>query len=230
MFHVGDLVRIKDWASGSSFIWGTCAKIRQEVLGRGYRLETRGRVLDNSVFNKDWLEPAFKEGTRVRIKSFERMREEFGGSEVTIHTPTFFFVDKMKPLCGLYATIDRVSGRKIFLTNWSDKEIHRESIGCNGLDWSYSTYMVEPVEKMWVLFDYKDRNIPIEMEEVVTALRVEGIACFESEVSPVPGIFYRPRIERGGFDFIIDVSDEVDWDLVKEFLLNENMIRMGKNS
>lgn len=248
MFQEGDLVRIKDWKewnkdfrSPSRLAYsGDIGTVTEVIRQRGttyYRLDTQTlkRPITIMTWREDMLEPAFIPGRRVRIRSWESMAEEFGETgRGDLSTPRFLFTGKMKPLCGLYATIDRVTENRLTLKDWSDKEVHdRTRLGI-GRDWHYTKEMIELVPSMSVLLDFKTPVFPEKAREVVRSLQKKEIRFFGKnhgwflpDISDVYWIESSTTLKQ---DFTIDISAEVDWHLVKEFLLNENMIKMGKNS
>lgn len=80
----------------------------------------------------------FKVGDRVRIKSWEQMQKEFGGNDNKIFCKKDF-IAPMKYLCGRTATISKITGSDISLTDWSNSE-------GDPYRWNYSTDMVELVK------------------------------------------------------------------------------------
>lgn len=252
MFQEGDLVRIKDWKewdkgfrSPSRLAYsGDFGVVTEVIQQRGtayYRLNTqtlKRPITLIMTWREGLLEPAFIPGRRVRIRSWESMAEEFGehedGINTHLSTPRFLFTIPMKPLCGLYATIDRVLGNRITLKDWSDKEAHdRTLLGCGG-DWYYTEEMIELVPSMSVLLDFKNPVFPKKARNVVKFLKEKEIRFFGKNhgwfLPDIPDVYWIDSSATLKQDFTIDISAEVDWDLVKEFLLNENRIRMGKNS
>ena len=165
------------------------------------------------------------------------MAEEFGEHEDGIHahlsTPTFVFTIKMKPLCGLYATIDKALGNRLTLKDWSDKEAHARTLLGGMGDWCYTKEMIELVPSMSVLLDFKNPVFPKKAEEVVKFLKKKEIRFFGKNhgwfLPDIPDVYWINSSITLRQDFTIDISAEVDWNLVKEFLLNENRIRMGKD-
>lgn len=247
MFQEGDLVRIKDWKewdkdfrSPLRFAYsGDIGTVTEVIPQRGttcYRLDTQTlkRPITIMTWREDLLEPAFIPGRRVRIRSWESMAEEFGETEGgNLSTPRFLFTGEMGPLCGLYATIDRVFGTTLTLKDWSDKEVHdRTHSGIVG-DWFYTKEMVELVPSMSVMLDFKKPVFPKKAEEVVRSLKKKEIRFFGKNhgwfLPDIPDVYWISSSVTLKQDFTIDISTKVDWDLVKDFLLNENRIRMGKN-
>ena len=195
MFRVGDLVRIKDWKewdedfrSPFRFAYsGDIGTVTEVIPQRGttyYRLDTQTlkRPIAGMTWREDLLEPAFIPGRRVRIKSWESMAEEFGeiGGRLRriIDTPRFQFVEDMRPLCGLYATIDRVLGTTLTLKDWSDKEVHDRTNSGIGVDWFYTKEMVKLVPSMSVMLDFKKPVFPKKAKEVVRSLKKKEIRFF----------------------------------------------------
>lgn len=247
MFQVGDLVRIKDWKEWDmdfkapsrlaySGDIGTVTEVIRDIRATYYRLNTQTlkRPMTIMTWREDLLEPAFIPGRRVRIRSWESMAEEFG--EIgggTLSTPGFTFAREMKPLCGLYATIDKVIENRPTLKDWSDKEVHdRTRFGAVG-DWFYTKEMTELVPSMSVLLDFKTPVFPEKASKVVKSLQKKEIRFLGKNhgwfLTDIQDIYWIESSTTLKQDFTIDISAEVDWDLVKEFLLNENRIRMGKD-
>ena len=79
----------------------------------------------------------FKVGDRVRIKSWEQMEKEFGRSCGKIPCMCIFSKE-MSHLCGRTATISKINGSIVDLTNWSDNN--------NTMSWIISTDMIELVD------------------------------------------------------------------------------------
>lgn len=250
MFQEGDLVRIKDWKEWDKDFKspprlaysGDIGTVTEVISQRGttyYRLDTQTlkRPITIMTWREDLLEPAFIPGRRVRIRSWESMAEEFGEIGAGIHahicTPRFVFSSEMKPLCGLYATIDRVVGNRPTLKDWGDKEAHdRTLLGRMG-DWYYTKEMIELVPSMSVLLDFKNPVFPKKARDAVKFLKEKEIRFFGKNhgwfLPDIPDVYWINSSTILKKDFTIDISSEVDWDLVKEFLLNENRIRMGKD-
>lgn len=246
MFQEGDLVRIKDWKEWNedfktplrlaySGDFGVVTEVIRERGTTYYRLDTQTlkRPMTIMTWREDLLEPAFIPGRRVRIRSWESMAEEFGKFGCSLSTPRFLFAREMKPLCGLYATIDKVIENRPTLKDWSDKEVHdRTRLGTTG-DWYYTKEMIELVPSMSVLLDFKTPVFPKKAREVVRSLQKKEIRFFGKNhgwfLSHISDIYWIESSTTLKQDFTIDISAEVDWDLVKEFLLNENRIRMGKD-
>ena len=79
----------------------------------------------------------FKVGDKVRIRSWESMKSEFGGKSGLV--PTYApFIDLMKPLCGRTAVISSINGKKVTLKNWSNTD--------GDVCWDYSIDMLEPAQ------------------------------------------------------------------------------------
>lgn len=78
----------------------------------------------------------FEVGDRVRIKSWDRMVEEYTEEASGITLPVSRFDNAMKPLCGLTATIKDIDGDLVKLKNWSDGDEHT---------WTFTIYMIERV-------------------------------------------------------------------------------------
>lgn len=77
----------------------------------------------------------FKVGDRVRIKSWDRMAEEYTEEASGITLPVSRFDNAMKPLCGEPAIIKTIGNRYVGL------EFYNKKLNTN---WTYSTYMLEP--------------------------------------------------------------------------------------
>lgn len=77
----------------------------------------------------------FKVGDRVRIKSWDRMAEEYIEEASGITLPVSRFDNAMKPLCGEPAIIKTIGDRYVGL------EFYNKKLNTN---WTYSTYMLEP--------------------------------------------------------------------------------------
>ena len=247
MFQVGDLVRIKDWkewdmdfkAPSKLAYSGDIGTVTEVIPQRGttyYRLNTQTlkRPITIMTWREDLLEPAFIPGRRVRIRSWESMAEEFGETEGgNLSTPRFLFTGEMKPLCGLYATIDKVIENRLTLKDWSDKEVHDRTRLGTTRDWFYTKEMVELVPSMSVLLDFKNPVFPEKARKVVKSLEKKEIRFFGKNhgwfLSHISDIYWIESSTTLKQDFTIDISAEVDWDLVQDFLLNENRIRMGKD-
>ena len=81
----------------------------------------------------------FKVGDRVRIRSWDDMVKEYGLDwEGDIPTPCYFFIDKMRILCGVEATITKIDDEKVTLDQF-DK--HKDEGG----KWNYSIFMIEKI-------------------------------------------------------------------------------------
>lgn len=78
----------------------------------------------------------FKVGDRVRIKSWEQMKKEFGMRTDWINC-RYGFNRNMQHLCGRIATISAIDDYEVKLINWSDDSDTR--------DWAISTDMIELV-------------------------------------------------------------------------------------
>ena len=77
----------------------------------------------------------FKVGDRVRIRGWDDMRKEFGGTTTCINVP-YSFTEDMRPLCGAVATIKEIWGdNSVKLGNWN---------AAGGAGWSFTTDMLEP--------------------------------------------------------------------------------------
>lgn len=86
-------------------------------------------INEHEKCNKDKKQShQFKIGDRVRFKTWEQLREELGSHRGCM-------VNGMKHLCGTYATITKIKGDMVELTDFSTQE--------NG-DWIYFADMIEP--------------------------------------------------------------------------------------
>lgn len=82
--------------------------------------------------------PEFKVGDRIRIKSWEQMKEEFGVSCWDSIPCDLTFTQGMKHLCWRTANIEDIyRGYRVYLKDWSDTSW--------GLEWSISIDMIEHV-------------------------------------------------------------------------------------
>lgn len=111
-------------------------------------------------WDEEMLEPAFKVGTRVRIKDWENAVRD---------TPAF--VSSMRHLCGRYATIERIVDDKIWLIDWSDTR--------GDLVWRYDINMVEPIMPITVSVDF-DGTITKSAEHGQEGFNVLRENCKES--------------------------------------------------
>lgn len=80
----------------------------------------------------------FKVGDRVRIKSWEQMEKEFGKNSCEEINCNPTFIECMSYLCGRTASIVKINGEAVKLTDWSDSE--------DTARWSFSTDMIELVD------------------------------------------------------------------------------------
>lgn len=97
------------------------------------------------VFPKEILQDAFSEGSRVRIRSWESMEEEFGTNGYGNIPCRRTFIKNMRHLCGRYATIAGVYDGSVGLRDWSDD---------SDTVWHYSEDMIEPVPCLTVSVDF----------------------------------------------------------------------------
>lgn len=91
----------------------------------------------------------FKVGDRVRIRSWDDMRKEFGGTTACINVP-YSFTKNMRPLCGAVATIKEIRGDIVELGGWSTKA---------DTYWNFTAGMLEPafiVGRCYQLHDGSD--------------------------------------------------------------------------
>ena len=188
MFRLGQLVKIKSaaeimsyqraggldgWNVGNTyfnpsmlFYCGGYATISAYRVDNKYALESAFGIPGGERINRwDWdeemLEPAFKVGTRVRIKDWETIKscgvENFPGS--------------MRHLCGRYATIERIVNDRIWLKDWSNTS--------GDLIWSYTIDMVEPIMPITVSVDF-DGTITKSAEHGQEGFNVLRENCKES--------------------------------------------------
>lgn len=128
---------------------GAAARISEKV-GEAYTLKDFSGVPfmeDFSwVFPKEILEDAFSVGSRVRIRSWESMVEEFGTNGYGSIPCRRSFTESMRHLCGRFATITgRSFNGSVGLRDWSDD---------SGTVWRYSEDMIEPVPCLTVSVDF----------------------------------------------------------------------------
>lgn len=78
----------------------------------------------------------FKVGDRVRIRGWDDMRKEFGGTTTCINVP-YSFTEDMRPLCGVAATIKEIYTKGVVeLGDWDTNN----DAAC----WTFTTGMLEP--------------------------------------------------------------------------------------
>lgn len=185
MFREGQLVRIKSaaeimsypkhnegWHVGRTyfnpsmlFYCGGYATISDYSGNNRYRFESAfgipgGELIQRWDWDEEMLEPAFKVGTRVRIKDWENA-----------NSSDYAFVPLMRHLCGRYATIERIVGNNISLKDWSNTE--------GDLVWRYSIDMVEPIMPITVSVDF-DGTITKSAEHGQEGFNVLRENCKES--------------------------------------------------
>lgn len=113
----------------------------------------------------------FKVGDRVRIKSWDRMAEEYTERSYGIELPLLcHFVKGMKCLCGLTATIDKIDNDIVKLKDWSDDDEH-------GI-WTYSTDMLEKVASLIV--DYNTSRNMVAYEPYTIGVKTCGKNLFDN--------------------------------------------------
>ena len=116
----------------------------------------------------------FKVGDRVRIKSWDEMAEEYNERSYGIELPSSpKFVNSMKCLCGLTATIDKINNDIVKLKDWSDDDDE------HGI-WTYSTYMLEKVTN--IIVDYNTSQNMVAYEPYTIGVGhvehvIDGITC-----------------------------------------------------
>ncbi len=81
--------------------------------------------------------PKFKVGQRVQFKTWKEMEKEFGIGVCGSIKCECSFLAEMKPLCGTYATITGIKGKRITLDDFSSDADHL---------WNFSVDMVKAVE------------------------------------------------------------------------------------
>lgn len=114
----------------------------------------------------------FKVGDRVRIKSWDKMAEEYTEEKSGngINLPFSRFDICVKHLCGLTATIKMIDDDgRVQLEDWSDDDKHDI--------WTYSTYMLEKVTNLIVDYNtsqnmvvYEPYTIGVEVEHTIDAI------------------------------------------------------------
>lgn len=218
MFRTGQLVRIKSaaeimsypevdngWNVGRTyfnpsmlFYCGGYATISRYNGNDGYRLESAfgipgGEFIRRWDWDEEMLEPAFKVGTRVRIKDWENAVRD---------APAF--VPLMRHLCGRYATIERIEGNRLWLKDWSNTE--------GDLVWRYDIDMVEPIMPITVSVDF-DGTITKSAEHGQEGFNVLRENCKESmDYLSKRGVsFYLLTARQEYLQEAIDLCKE--WDL-----------------
>lgn len=126
----------------------------------------------------------FKVGDRVRIKSWDRMAEEYTEEKYGngIQLPVSRFDIDMKPLCGLTATIKDIDNEYVKLEDWSNGEEP-----C----WTFTTYMLEKVytiaDSRWfespttLSFDFKIDDK--DWEEICSAIGIKPVVSHIDDVA-----------------------------------------------
>ncbi|QNO18957.1 hypothetical protein [Caproicibacterium amylolyticum] len=106
--------------------------------------------------NKHWLHESdvapveehtkekFYVGQRVRIRQFDDMKEEFGINGRGNIGCNETFVTLMEPLCGKFATISSICGKRIGLCSFQNCDDIRTN-------WQYSTDMIEPADSQTIV-------------------------------------------------------------------------------
>lgn len=221
---------------------------------RVYKLkDVKGFIfnLPTSYFPEAMLESAFKRGTRVQIRSWDKMEEEFGTDGEGMIMCRAFFSNDMRHLCGRYATIARVyDGGMVTLTDWSSED--------GGVSWRYSTDMVEPVSSLTVSVDFDGtitqaahpgsagfNELAPACKEAMTNLHDLGVRFYlltsrreylEEAVDKckewgLPIQTWDPNVKKMT-DFYIDDKDvscqRIDWEQIYAFLYSVLERRMGK--
>lgn len=219
MFRTGQLVRIKSaaeimsypeapdggWNVGHTyfnssmlFYCGGYATISGYRGNNRYELSSAfgipgGELIRRWHWDEEMLEPAFKVGTRVRIKDWENAVRD---------APAF--VPLMRHLCGRYATIERIEGNRLWLKDWSNTE--------GDLVWRYDIDMVEPIMPITVSVDF-DGTITKSAEHGQEGFNVLRENCKESmDYLSKRGVsFYLLTARQEYLQEAIDLCKE--WDL-----------------
>lgn len=220
-----------------------------------YKLkDVKGFIFNLPIWNfpETMLESAFKKGTRVQIRSWEKVEEEFGTARDGAIMCNAFFSNDMRHLCGRYATIARVyEGRTVTLTDWSSED--------GRVSWIYSTDMIEPVSSLTVSVDFDGtitqaahpgsagfNELAPSCKEAMTNLHDLGVRFYlltsrreylEEAVDKckewgLPIQTWKPN-EKKMTDFYIDDKDvscqRIDWEQIYAFLYSVMEERMGKS-
>ena len=78
----------------------------------------------------------FKPGDRVQFKTWEEIEKEFGGNPDKKYIISLFAFNRpMAHLCGTFATIERINGKRIYLKEFTAK---------GDIGWAYYTDMLKP--------------------------------------------------------------------------------------
>ena len=137
----------------------------------------------------------FKVGDRVRIKTWEQMKKEFGENfdgEINCRP---CFTEYMKHLCGRTASIDEIYGTDVVLTNWSDSSNTRR--------WCLSTDMIELVDTS------KFTKSDLQEGDIVTDREGNKSIFLDDEL-------YGTTIDLDGLtDELKDDKDYSEYDIVK---------------
>lgn len=85
----------------------------------------------------------FKIGDRVRIRDWDDMVNDpelalINGAIYYKTHDRVFFAKEMKHLCGRTATIEKINGTRVYLTDWSCES--------GDLDWAFDEFMIEKVD------------------------------------------------------------------------------------
>lgn len=80
----------------------------------------------------------FKVGERVQFKTWSEMEKEFGVDFIGSINCEYSFTRTMRCLCGTYATIKEIDGKRVYLKNFSSK-------GSN--HWNFSTDMIKHIDR-----------------------------------------------------------------------------------
>lgn len=197
-------------------------------------------VIGRKFWSEEMLEPAFKVGTRVRIKDWKNVVRD---------APEF--VSSMRPLCGRYATIARMEGSRIWLDNWSNTS--------GDLIWLYNIDMVEPIMPITVSVDFDGtitqavhptkegfNKLRSECKEVMDYLSRNGVSFYLHSARTLymqeavglcmkwklPICIKDPNTKKLTDWYIEDRSvgvSRVDWKEIKTFFQKELKNRKGEN-
>ena len=137
----------------------------------------------------------FKVGDRVRIKSWEQMEKEFGKNSCEEINCNPTFIECMSYLCGRTASIVKINGEAVKLTDWSDSE--------DTARWSFSTDMIELVDTS------KLSKSDLQEGDIVTDREGNKSIFLDDEL-------YGTTIDLDGLtDELKDDKDYSEYDIVK---------------
>ena len=232
---------------------GAAARISQKD-GQNYKLKDFVGVPFmpdfSRVFPEEVLEDAFSVGSRVRIRSWESMEEEFGVSDSGNIPCRSTFTEDMRHLCGRFVTItSRGFNGSVGLRDWSDD---------SDTVWHYSEDMIEPVPCLTVSVDFDGtitsstipgtvgfNKIKDGCKKAMDLLHKMGVnfylltgrqdhlqeALERCKEWNLPICTFQPNTKKIT-DFYIDDKDiscsEIDWENIYAFLYSVMEKRMGK--